>query len=163
MKPRILIAAGTLLALAGCMASVPVTQPPVNVAVKSSSANRPIFGFTEPVVRSFIKEDGNRKEVAGARCKLDSAEFSTTLITPSIVRMPIVKGQPTAMSITCNTANLAGATRHRPSLQGTAVGGASTAGLVAAVVSTAIVAGRDRWSYGTNGSALSVEMKPKAQ
>ena len=159
MKSRILIAAGTFLALAGCMQSVPVTQPPVNVAVKASSAERQIFGFTEPTVRSFVKEGNTRKEVAGARCTLDSAEFRTSLITPAIVRMPIVKGRPTSMRISCDAGSMKGAKQFNPSLQGTMVTGTGTAGLVATVVSTAIVAGRDRWSYGTNGSVISVDLK----
>ncbi len=163
MTSRIVVAVGALVVLAGCAESIAVTQPPVDLGVKPSSAERQIFGFTEPVVRAYIKEDGNRKEVAGARCKMDSAEFAGSAITPAMVRMPIVKGRPTAMNITCTTPKYSGTTRFTPSLQGTAVGGASTAGLVAAVISTAIVAGRDRWAFSGDGGRLSVEMLPKSQ
>ena len=114
-------------------------------------------------MRSYIEEDGKRKEVAGVRCKLDSAEFAGTVITPSYVRMPIVKGKPTAMNISCASSELAGTTRFQPALQGTAVGGAAAAGLVAAVVSTAIVAGRDRWGFSGNGGTIGINLKAKGE
>jgi len=159
-----LLVVGVGWTLSGCTTpNTDITQPPVNVALKNSNTQTRLLGFTEPVVRSFTKVDGKRSEVVGAKCLLDSAEFSGELVTPAKVRLPELKGKPTPLYITCRTDELAGTKQVAPALRGTAVGGPSVAGLAAAIITSAIVVSKDKWGYGATGIATSVEMKSPAE
>ncbi|MEL6620257.1 MAG: hypothetical protein AAFP16_15375 [Pseudomonadota bacterium] len=154
-------ALAAVVVLAGCEAAE-VTQPPVEVSIKSTVPSERILGFTEPVIRAYVRKDGNQSEIIGARCTFDSAEISGDLVTPAIVRMPIFKRQPTTLRMACATPELAGNRNIGPQLNGTAVGGASPAGLVVGLVTASIVAAQDKWSYGANNIGIGVQMEPKA-
>ncbi|WP_421704445.1 hypothetical protein [Aliiroseovarius sp.] len=141
------------------MQGAEVTAPPVSMAVKPGVPAERITGYREPILRSFIEQDGQEAEVVGARCTLDSAELSGEFVTPAYVRLPTMKGKPTPLHISCTTGEQTGTRKVDPALQGVAFGGASPAGLVAAVVSTAIVASADNWGYGADGVVIRIELE----
>ncbi|WP_299699317.1 hypothetical protein [uncultured Tateyamaria sp.] len=154
MKLKASVLAACLL-VAGCDYAE-VTQAPVEVSMKTSG--RQVLGFTEPTMRTFVRKDGNQSEVVGARCTFDSAELTGSAVTPAIVRMPIFKGQPTALRVDCKAPGLSGKQTVNPVLNGTAVGAASPAGLVVGLVTASIVAAQDKWSYGANNSIMTINM-----
>ena len=104
---KVCAASAVVAVLAGCEASE-VTQPPVEVSIKSTVPTGRVLGFTEPVFRTHLRKDGRQSEVIGARCSFDSAEVSGSFVTPAIVRMPIFKGQPTTLRVACTAPELAG-------------------------------------------------------
>jgi len=154
MKTKIGLLAACIF-LAGCEYA-DVTQAPVEVTMKTSG--RQVLGFTEPTLRTFVRKDGKQSEVIGARCTFDSAELSGSAVTPAIVRLPIVKGQPTPLRIACSAPELAGTRTVNPILNGTAVGAASPAGLVVGLVTASLVAAQDKWSYGANNSIINIDL-----
>ncbi len=96
-------------------------------------------------MRTVVKEGNNTKETTGIKCTLDSAELKASVITPAKVRIPVMQGQSTQIYGKCTGGGMTGTQTVQPNLQGTAVGGSGTVGLVAAIVSTAIVASQDKW------------------
>ncbi|MBY6047653.1 hypothetical protein KUV47_04225 [Vannielia litorea] len=159
MKAQI-AATAALLTLSACMSGAPVTQAPVTARAKHASINDRILGFSEPVLRSYVGKGSKRKEVVGARCTLDSAEFTMPpLTTPVTLRLPELKGKPTPLRISCQSASGEGDAVIQPQIQGTVVAGASPVGIVAAIATSAIVASRDKWGWGNNGAALDVTLE----
>ncbi len=159
MKLKTIGLVATVAVLSACVKPVEVTQPPATMALKNANFAQRVVAYREPVLRTYTKVDGKQSEVSGLRCVLDSAELKATVITPVVVRVPTFKGKPTALRISCEGGALAGETVINPQISGTAVGGASAAGLVAAVVSTAIIASRDQWNFGADGQPMSVIVK----
>lgn len=132
--------------LAGCAENMAaITNDPITMQPISENAVSRIVRYEDQYVRTFVSEDTKVNEVVGARCSASSAELKGAFVTPSIVRMPIFKGKPTSLRVSCTGGKLAGNRTVKPTINGTAVGGASAAGLVAAMVTSAIVVGRDQW------------------
>lgn len=159
------------LFLAGCANVVEISQPPVSLDLRSEVAKARVVRHEDQYVRTFVREDKSVKEVLGAKCSVASAELKGSFVTPVLVHVPVFKGKPTALRVVCDAGTLAGEKLLQPQLSGTAVGGPSAAGLVAAVVTSMIVAGKDRWAVplGAGVSAQSnllgfgIELKPKSQ
>ena len=129
MKKTFILAALTGLVLTGCTQYSEVTTPPVTVTSKHSSTHERVKGFTEPVFRTVVKEGNKTTEAKGLKCTIDSAELKASFVTPAKVRIPTLKGKPTPLYISCKGGDLKGEHTVAPNLHGTAVGGASAAGL----------------------------------
>jgi hypothetical protein len=145
IKPVLVLAA--LSTLGACANYTEITTPPVTPKIKHASVNERVLGFSDFDLRTVDAKD-SQKEIVGATCTLDSAELSARVTTPARIHMPQLKGKPTALKIACTAGSSKGALSLEPHLTGTAVGGPSAAGLVAAIVTSAIVASQDKWSYG---------------
>ncbi|MEM8978994.1 MAG: hypothetical protein AAGD04_05885 [Pseudomonadota bacterium] len=137
----------TAALLAGCTETAEITAPPQQVSYISPDVKERFVRNKEVTLRTFIGKGSDREEVVGASCQVQSAELRGTIVTPSKIFVPVLKGKPTSLNVSCSKEELTGSRTVEASLEGTAVGGPSAAGLLAAVVSTAIVAGRDQWSY----------------
>ncbi len=174
MFRRIVIACTLPLALSACMEHAEVTAPPVTVSLKTPDVTTSrVHGFKELTFRTHkvldkekqkatggVASSSNLQEIVGARCTIESAEFTATFITPAKVNMPTLKRRPTKAYITCTTGSQNGQETLTPALNGTVVGGASAAGLLMAAVSAGIAAGRDIWSFNANhpsGVSISIE------
>jgi hypothetical protein len=147
IKFKALAVIPAVLVLSACQEGAPITQRPVSFTMKNQTAASRVVRHTDVTIRTYKKEGNKRIEITGATCDLESAEMSARITSPAIVNLPVLKGRPTRMNIECGANDLSFTKLVSPQLNGTAVGGASPAGLLAAVVSTAIVAGRDQWSY----------------
>ncbi|UTS80444.1 hypothetical protein [Phaeobacter piscinae] len=171
MFRRLALAGALPLALGACMQNAEVTAPPVTVALKNQSATAPrIQGYKELTFRTHVVLDkekmkatggqpssANMREVVGARCTVESTEFKATFITPAKVNVPVLKRRPTPAYVQCNAGEQSGRTMLKPELNGTVVGGASAAGLLAAAITAGIAAGRDNWSFiGNHTSGVSI-------
>ena len=97
-------------------------------------------------VRTYVRVKGKQQEITGPVCSIESNELKVAFKTPAIVYMPVFKGKPTSAFVKCTAGERTLSKVASPSLNGTAIGGASAAGLVMAIVSTAIVAAADLWS-----------------
>ncbi|WP_278921759.1 MULTISPECIES: hypothetical protein [Pseudophaeobacter] len=169
MKLSTLLIFPLALAVTGCMQNAPIKQPPVTVSFKDNTAANRVVGYTEPEIRTFVPAEITeelkqqydahpntrpagiqRKEISGATCSIDTAEFSAQFQTPAIVRLPKFHGKPSKLRMTCKTPELSTQFTHNPALDGVIVGGASVAGLVAAAVTAGVAASKDNWSYSGN-------------
>ncbi|MBY6138185.1 hypothetical protein KUV26_01935 [Leisingera daeponensis] len=156
------------------MQNAEVSAPPVTAALKHEGITAPrVQGYKELTFRTHVildkeklEETGgypssdNMQEVVGAKCTIESAEFKAAFITPAKVNVPTLKRQPTDAYVKCATGSQSGDATLAPMLNGTVVGGASAAGLLAAAVTAGIAAGRDVWSFNANHtSGVSIQVE----
>lgn len=179
MKLKSIAILATLPILAACLQNAPLKGPPITVSTKANSgASSRILGYTEPVIRTrqapTAEQDPNsapngsgelpqkrqKIEISGATCKLDSAEFSAEFVTPATLRIPILKGKPTPIRLTCTSPGYANSYRFNSTLEGVIVAGPSIAGLVAAAVTAGVAATNDKWSFGANDIAVWIPLEP---
>ncbi|KIC19295.1 hypothetical protein [Leisingera sp. ANG-DT] len=160
--------------LGACMQSAEVTTPAVTAALKNEGITAPrVQGYKELTFRTHVILDkekleatggypssDNMQEVTGAKCTIESAEFKATFITPAKVNVPTLKRRPTDAYVKCAAGSQSGEKTLAPILNGTVVGGASAAGLLAAAVTAGIAAGRDVWSFNANhASGVSIPIE----
>ncbi|WP_293573503.1 hypothetical protein [Phaeobacter sp.] len=136
----------------------------MSVALKDPNINsQRVKGYKELAFRTHVVLDkeklattggqpssDNLREVVGARCTVESAEFKAAFTTPATVNVPVFKGRPTKAYVQCNGGAQSGTTIMTPALNGTVIGGNSAAGLLTAAITAGIAAGRDSWSFGNN-------------
>ncbi|SRR5258706_731233 len=70
---------------------------------KSDQTAVPEFAGDQLVeVRTYAtKDDGAEIEIAGASCSLSAADFSATMQSPAKVRVPLYRGQSSALAVSC--------------------------------------------------------------
>ena len=140
-------ASASLFVLTACQPGSDITQKPVNFTMKNEASAKRIVKHNDLDVRTYVRKGSKHVEIKGARCNMESAEMSATFITPATVNFPVFKAKPTRLRIDCVANDSKFSQTVIPKMDGTAIGAASPVGLLAAVVSTAIVAGRNHWSY----------------
>ncbi len=149
-------ALGLAALLTGCVQYAEVTTPPVDLALKQSSIAPRIKGYQDVTVRSFVQEGTQTNEVTGAKCTLESVELKASVVTPGIVRMPIVKSRPSPLIVTCTGNGMKGTNVIEP--RKSQDSGAS-GGLLGIVMNAALTAAIDRWYY-AQGGLIGVTLKP---
>lgn len=166
---------GAALLLTACEDVAPIKGAPVDPQFKSQQVADRVQGYTEPVVRTYIREEpaetnpavastdpfidqGEKIEVSNATCVADSAEIRSQFSTPARLRLPVYKGKPTPLHVTCTGNGHTQTFTVNPSLDGVIVGDASPVGLVAAAVTAGIAAANDKWSYGVNGAVYWIRL-----
>lgn len=144
---RITALAASAILLAACSSTLPVQQAPVNIIFKQLEEAPQPRGNSSVEVRARAKVDKKTKEVAGARCMLDTPYFSTNeFSTPAIVNVPTYGHSSSELVFTCS---YNGVTRIARSVAYSAQNARtrqsfSSTGLVGAIVGEAIIAGRDQ-------------------
>jgi hypothetical protein len=94
------------------------------------------LGVTEPVVRTFIREEeentqqgfsgvgddevsySKKVKIVGALCTLDSGELSVDFTTPAVLLVSKFKGKPTKLRINCQKGDLKTDFEVKPQLVG---------------------------------------------
>lgn len=100
MRPSKALPLAAGLALAGCAAGGLPLGPAVVVPAGPGVAAQ---GQADVVVRSFAATpDGERAEVGGAACEVDTILFRTRLRTPARVVFPSFGPQSPTLKVTCN-------------------------------------------------------------
>lgn len=164
MKKAILVVP-FVLALAGCMQNMEITQEPVDFAHVSSKNATKVTDTVQIPVRTFIDKDGKRTEVAGATCTIQSSDFKSKFVTPANVRFPETVGKPAPLDATCKFDGKSRTVTLHPKLRANYVGVSSSTHTGAALLITLIGAAathevakkRDKWAYVDNPSQ-SLEM-----
>ncbi len=106
--------------------------------------------------------------VSGSSCVADSAEISVSFVTPAQVMLPVIKGQPSPLTISCTNGAQSGAIRKQPILIESNESGNSVFtqdSIVAGVIVGAIRAADERrearrndaWRYVEGAIGVSVE------
>ena len=64
----------------------------------------PEFAGTQLLeVRTYIVKDGQGQvEIAGVACVVSAADFSANTVTPAKVRVPLYRGQSSALAVSCD-------------------------------------------------------------
>ncbi|OED47818.1 hypothetical protein [Leisingera sp. S232] len=174
MFRKVALAFSFLVILSACMQNAEVTGPAATASLKNQGVTLPrVEGYKELTFRTHVILDkeklektgghpssDNIREVVGAKCTIESAEFKATFITPAKVNVPTLKRRPTNAYIKCAAGGRSGEETLAPILNGTVVGGASAAGLLAAAITAGIAAGRDIWSFNPNhASGVSIQVE----
>lgn len=70
---------------------------------QSAQSTVPEFAGDQLIeVRTYVqKEDSGEVEIAGASCSLSAADFSTSMQSPAKVRVPLYRGQSSALAVSC--------------------------------------------------------------
>ncbi len=93
------------MALAGCAGGLPL-GPDV---VVSGAKYVAVQGEADLVVRTFLVDPaGQKREVAGATCAIDSSLYSARLTTPARLRVPNFGPQSPVLTLTCAAGELKG-------------------------------------------------------
>ena len=96
---------GLAMALAGCAGGLPL-GPDV---VVSGAKYVAVQGEADLVVRTFLVDPaGQKREVAGATCAIDSSLYSARLTTPARLRVPNFGPQSPVLTLTCAAGELKG-------------------------------------------------------
>ncbi|MEM8572535.1 MAG: hypothetical protein AAGG56_16735 [Pseudomonadota bacterium] len=97
-----------LVSLAACSSGAPVQRE----AVVSGASFASVQGEARLNVRTFLpSEDGERREVLGASCRLETSLYSLDFQTPVRLKLPNFGPQSPELSITCNANELSGTAR----------------------------------------------------
>ncbi|WP_166417052.1 hypothetical protein [Cochlodiniinecator piscidefendens] len=97
MKPTFTTLLASILILAGC-AGTEITQAPVQFSATQALNEKGITDFT---ARTYVREEGQRREVSGIPCRFSAPGFSASFTTPAVVMTPDMGGRTPSGSITC--------------------------------------------------------------
>ena len=93
-------ALGALALLSACTEPMTVNTAPQDVTWKSKSASRDVVAQDLVTVRTFVKRDnGGTREVRGASCQIEAAQYTAHFQTPGTVSVPY-KGREKSPSAT---------------------------------------------------------------
>jgi len=154
MKPhsiKTLAACAVLAVLSACDQGLDIETPPATFTFsKGFDQSRLAEGVAIPF-RTYEKSDSASKqtgdEIKGARCTLKSKELETSFVTPALVDMPVIKGKPSRLEVTCS-ANGKTITRVQdPFKPQTIVVGDPVSMVVGNILSAAVTAASDWWHY----------------
>ncbi len=96
------------LLLAGCATGVPVERQ----VVVSGGQFIAVQGEASLIVRTFVEDPGGqRREVTGASCDVESSLYTARLTTPSRLVLPNFGPQSPELAVNCNAGKLLGSGR----------------------------------------------------
>ncbi|MCK4713501.1 MAG: hypothetical protein KAT26_11545 [Marinosulfonomonas sp.] len=160
-KSTLFVSVFLLFAACSTIPKIEVTRPVMNVTPTSAAAaERFRKGYSELTFRATVSKDGKPVEVSGARCTLKNDVFNTSFVSPSTIRIPTIKGKPRPMRVTCAINGNSGYKDGTPHRRGKIVTGTGRVGVLATLVSAAVVAGIDLWEFGEPKSDFYVPMGP---
>ena len=90
-----------VIALSGCVQSIPIETPPVIPAYKSASRGLEANSLVATEVRAFSKESGKKAELKGVPCTIKSSYFDAEVITPAMVQLPSYADKTPPVELSC--------------------------------------------------------------
>lgn len=134
--------------LAGCDVNADITTPPVAVEFSEGFDTERVLRTMPISFRTYAKgENGKLKKFAGANCRIKSQEFQTEFATTSFVEMPVIKGRPSILNVSCKAGDKQGSTDIKPGKPRAMFVGDPLAMAIANLASVAITAASDQWYY----------------
>ena len=88
--------------LAGCVATAPITQPPVKVAFQSPDRVGQVTGVETVTVRARLTTNDQTAEVAAVPCRLSGPGYGATFQTPAVVELPLFGNTAPQLSLSCS-------------------------------------------------------------
>ncbi|MCH2078521.1 MAG: hypothetical protein MK180_16880 [Rhodobacteraceae bacterium] len=97
---RLMLLAAPAL-LAGCVATAPITQPPVKMSFQSSDRAGKVTGVETVTVHTRLATSDHTAEVAAVPCRLSGPGYSATFQTPAILELPLFGNTAPQLSLSC--------------------------------------------------------------
>ncbi len=148
---KTIIAVAALAVLIGCDPGSDITNPPVTFSYSEDFDQSRLLESAEIPFRTYATPAGGGKaasdEIRGANCLLKSEEFEARFVTPAKVALPVIKGRPSPLKVTCVADGIEITRTQDPFKPQTVFVGDPAAALVATIVSVAVTAASDRWYY----------------
>lgn len=147
-----LVATAALVFLAGCEANTDIATPPTDVTYKPGFSQKRVDHTLKTQVRAYLPKTAqfsDPEEVKGASCRLDSKEFSATVVTPAFVNLPVIRGKPSPLTVSCAGGNRKGRNTFPPFKPQTVFIGDPITMLVGNIASAVVTEASDRWQYAT--------------
>ncbi|QGX99024.1 hypothetical protein EI983_12390 [Roseovarius faecimaris] len=151
-----------LTATSACVELSGIETPPVTFTYsKDFDQSRLVPGMTR-AFRTYAPPESASKsagdEIKGAQCTMKSKELEASFVTPALIDMPTIRGKPSALEVTCR-ANGKSVTRvQEPFKPHTIIVGDPVSMLVSNIVTAAVTAGSDKWSYTSSDSHIAFIM-----
>ncbi len=172
---NLIIAAAAATALTGCVPDEPVQQQPqgVSFATKAGFDTSRIIGRETVSIQTSIPQKRGiatwEKALPGSTCTAESNEIIVAnFTTPAQVVLPVVRGRPSAMRITCQNGAVSGGIQRQPILiesNASANSALEQDNIVAGIIVGAVRAGQERrearandaWRYIEGAAGLSLK------
>ena len=157
------------LVLAACVPVAKVETPPVTIGYAKGFNTGRIASQKTTILRSYVGEGRDKKEVLGASCVLQSEDLSGKVVTPARIVLPLFiqspslkdRGRPSPLRVECKHDGMTGVESFNAVDKGTGV--ATNAGIAGAIL-TAVVSGAiassTPWEF---HGAMSVTLVPPAK
>jgi hypothetical protein len=110
---RLMLAAS--LVLAGCaspQARLALPPEPTMITPRPGATIPVARQYAEIVVRAYLAEAGERREVGGATCTLAAPSYTAAFRTPARVVVPVPAAGAPALDVACRTGTLSGSARR---------------------------------------------------
>ncbi|MEL7255759.1 MAG: hypothetical protein AAGL23_16410, partial [Pseudomonadota bacterium] len=138
--------------LMGCADVSDINTPPVEFEyAEQFDQKRLLDQGTELPFRAYAKPEqgqGQRgPEIVGARCQMTSQEFKAAFSTPAKVTLPVIRGEPSVMTVACTANGKTTKRTQRPFKPQTVVVGDPVTAVVGTLIGAAVTAASDRWHY----------------
>lgn len=87
--------------LAGCVATAPITQPPVSMSFQNASRAAQATGLEPVTVRARLSANDEIAELASVPCQLNGPGYSARFVTPAVLELPIFGNTAPQVSLSC--------------------------------------------------------------
>lgn len=151
-----------LMVLAGCSDSaLGIDSPPVSMDYSPDFDTKRVKYETSVAFRSYQPADDKSAEFAGAKCDAVTREFKASFETPAVVKLPVIKGRPSTMNVTCRSGDKTAGKIVKPGMKTAYATGSGSVGalLVANAITVGVSAAANRWQYVDDGSSVGVNFK----
>lgn len=138
--------------LAACDPGNDIEAPPATFAYSKNFDQSRLSESTPIPFRTYAAakpgEGQTGEEIRGARCELTSKEFHTSFVTPAKVALPVIKGKPSVMKVTCAAGDQKITRYQAPFKDHTVfVSNDLLTAAVATIVSVGVTEAVDKWHY----------------
>ncbi|MEM1234973.1 MAG: hypothetical protein AAGH70_12690 [Pseudomonadota bacterium] len=89
------------LLLAGCVATAPITQPPVAVSFQSTERTETITGVETVTVRARLQKSDQLAELGAVPCRLSGPGYTAAFRTPAVLELPLFGNNAPQLSLSC--------------------------------------------------------------
>ena len=88
--------------VAGCVATAPITQPPVKVSFQSPDRAGEVTGVETITVRTRLATTDQTAEIAAVPCRLSGPGYGMTFQTPAVIELPLFGNTAPQLSLSCS-------------------------------------------------------------
>lgn len=98
---RIFFVLLTAITVTGCVATAPITQPPVTMRFSSAESRANVTGLDSVIIRTRLRQGDTSAELASVPCRLNGPGFEARFTTPAILELPILDNAAPQVALSC--------------------------------------------------------------
>ncbi|MEO1796465.1 MAG: hypothetical protein AAFR53_05565 [Pseudomonadota bacterium] len=87
--------------LAGCVATAPITQPPVTMTFADPARQVSVTGLDTITVRNRLRTDDTTGELAGVPCRLNGPGYTARFVSPATLELPLFGNTAPQLALSC--------------------------------------------------------------